>query len=180
MWLKLQDYLVQGLTQTEEPLIRKLALKIGIQRSTADPSSLSLMLSSDLFQILLHGLSSEDLNFSLLSQAELLKIAKFEVGIDHIFNSSSISILQQDIMHISEVVKFRVLEFLIQVCLVSEYGSGKCVSSGLLNELVTVFESDDVAEVLNVIEIFSNVFKNILFVFKSYIYSLFRKILGIR
>ena len=137
------------------------------------------MLSSDLFQILLHGLSSEDLSFSLLSQAELLKIAKFEVGIDHIFNSSSISILQ-DIMHISEVVKFRVLEFLIQVCLVSEYGSAKCVSSGLLNELVTVFESDDVAEVLNVIEIFSNVFKNILFVFKSYIYSLFRKILGIR
>ncbi|KAI7862526.1 26S proteasome non-ATPase regulatory subunit 5 [Spinellus fusiger] len=145
-----QDFLLQGLNHFT-PAIRCLSLE-QLEKSTVADDSVSAMVNSQAFPLLLTTLAFNDIGTATKAAAIVQKATLFPSGINA-FTSGMCPIILQQLSNINETVSFRIYDLLIHVIVASESVFRQCESSGLLGPIIEKVKSKDILVKLNTIEL---------------------------
>ncbi|XP_077050451.1 26S proteasome non-ATPase regulatory subunit 5 [Siphateles boraxobius] len=87
--------------------------------------------------------------------AALSKLSNTKAGLDALFRSDLLNKLK-DVMHTSDIIRYRVYELIVEVSTVSPVSLGYCANSSLLSQLLEELSGDDVLVRATAIEMVTN------------------------
>ncbi|CAG8510377.1 4399_t:CDS:10 [Funneliformis caledonium] len=152
--LGLKEYLTLGL-QFNSSEVRMLALS-QVEKCLESEETVIDLVRSQMLPVVLEGLGYDDNLISTKVTEFLVKFVNYASGLQALFDSGSIAILDQ-LSHGDETVKFRVFDLVSRISISSPEAFQLCETSGALNAITSELNSNDLLLKLNAIETFSKI-----------------------
>ncbi|CAI2161932.1 15845_t:CDS:10 [Funneliformis geosporum] len=152
--LELKEYLTLGL-QFNSSEVRMLTLS-QVEKCLESEETVQDLVRSPMFPVVLEGLGYDDNLISTKVTEFLVKLVSCSSGLQALFDSGSIAILDQ-LSHGDETVKFRVFDLVSRISISSPEAFQLCEMSGALNAITSELNSNDLLIKLNAIETFSKI-----------------------
>ncbi|XP_053503918.1 26S proteasome non-ATPase regulatory subunit 5 [Ictalurus furcatus] len=123
--------------------VKVLALtQIGRAVSDADGIS-EVMNNPEILQEVIQCIGAESIGVSKKAISALSKLSNTKAGLDALFRSDLLKKLN-DVMAISDIVRYRVYELVVEISSVSPVSLGYCASSSFVSKLLEELTGDDV------------------------------------
>ncbi|CAG8530247.1 12338_t:CDS:10, partial [Funneliformis mosseae] len=149
-----KEYLTLGL-QFNSSEVRMLALS-QVEKCLESEETVIDLVRSQMLPVVLEGLGYDDNLISMKVTEFLVKLVNYASGLQALFDSGSIAILDQ-LSHGDETVKFRVFDLVSRISISSPEAFQLCETSGALNAITSELNSNDLLLKLNAIETFSKI-----------------------
>ncbi|KAI8370415.1 26S proteasome non-ATPase regulatory subunit 5 [Radiomyces spectabilis] len=149
-----KTFLIQGLAHFS-PSIRYLCLQ-QVEKSLASDNSVSSMIHSDIFPLVLTTLAFQDTRTATKAVDIIARVALTEPGRVAFFSVQTVAMLRR-FLHVSGVVSFRVYELIVRVAASSDIAFQECELSGLLSHVVSEVKSEDLLLKMNAVDMLSEI-----------------------
>ncbi|KAI9482644.1 MAG: 26S proteasome non-ATPase regulatory subunit 5 [Benjaminiella poitrasii] len=149
-----KPFLIQGLTHFT-PEIRYLSLQ-QVFKCLASDADLTLMLSSDVFPLVVASVAFQDTKTANKACELLYRVATTPVGQEAFFSATCVTMLKQ-LLQINGTISFRVYELIIKVAVLSDDTFRECESLDLLTDFIKELESDDLLIKINALELMNEI-----------------------
>ncbi|KAI9244622.1 26S proteasome non-ATPase regulatory subunit 5 [Sporodiniella umbellata] len=148
------NFLIGGLTHYDSN-IRFLSIQ-QVFKCLESIESTESMIQSQIFIHVIVTLSFQDTKTAQKAGELLYEITKYAPGQEALLGPTACGILQQ-VLTVSETVKFRIYELIIKVASRSSEAFELCEKTGLLNTYLDELQADDLLVKLNAIEMLNEV-----------------------
>ncbi|XP_066502371.1 26S proteasome non-ATPase regulatory subunit 5 [Hoplias malabaricus] len=146
--------LQSGLNHPDDS-VKVLALsQIGRVVSHAE-GTIEVLNNPEILQDVIQSIGAERISVSKEAIATLLKLSNTKAGLDGLFHSDLLKDLK-DVMAISDVIRYRVYELVVELSLVSPVCLEYCANSRFISQLLEELTGDDVLIRATAIEMVTN------------------------
>ncbi|KAJ1146136.1 hypothetical protein NDU88_012418 [Pleurodeles waltl] len=97
----------------------------------------------ELLKQIIHCIGGEKISVAKEAIKSLSRIAQTKAGLEALFVSTLLNDLK-NVMAISDIVRYRVFELIVEISSVSEESLGYCIKSGFISQLLEELTGDDV------------------------------------
>ncbi|XP_047424913.1 26S proteasome non-ATPase regulatory subunit 5 [Mugil cephalus] len=141
----IQNYRVElqgGLTHPNEGV--KILALTQIGRIVAHPDAVAEILNyHDILRGVIQCIGEENMAVAKQAIQALSKLSHSKPGLDKLFNSDLLKAMK-DVMAISDIIRYRIYELVVEISSVSPISLGYCANSGLISQLLGELTGDDV------------------------------------
>ncbi|XP_056434755.1 26S proteasome non-ATPase regulatory subunit 5 isoform X1 [Gadus chalcogrammus] len=137
-----REALQGGLTHHAEGV--KILALTQIGRIVAHPEAVTEILNNDdILQEVIHCIGVDHIAVAKQAISSLSKLSHSKAGLDKLFRSSLLKDMK-DMMEISDIVRYRVYELVVDIASVSDISLGYCASSSFISQLLAELMGEDV------------------------------------
>jgi len=109
-----------------------------------------------LWDLFFNAIIGEDIGIAEKVTQILIQLSKNSEGLKAVFHNSILSQLKKSVQ-VNEIVKFRVLDLFTSISAISLQAFQLCESNGCLQEIIDSFNTNDLLQQLNVIELLEKI-----------------------
>ncbi|KAJ0012982.1 hypothetical protein NQD34_017316 [Periophthalmus magnuspinnatus] len=134
---------LQGGIKHNNDAVKILALT-QIGRIVEHPDAVTEILdNTELLCTVIHSIGEEKISVAKQAIQSLSKLSHSKAGLDKLFQSEMLKTLKE-VMAVSDVVRYRIYELVVEISSISPISFGYCVNSGLISQLLDELTGDDV------------------------------------
>jgi len=151
--------LMEGLNSKVSPEIRKLTLS-ALMQCSGNEKGISILNDQKLFELLIETIKTTETGIASNAAEIILKLCNFPLGLKLVFQINNISQLKKIASEKNGTIKFRALDLFASISSISQNTFHLCEENGMLDSIISSFQTDDILEQLNVIELLDKVILN--------------------
>ncbi|XP_020777527.2 26S proteasome non-ATPase regulatory subunit 5 [Boleophthalmus pectinirostris] len=146
---------LQGGVKHNSEAVKILALT-QIGRIVEHPDAVTEILdNNDLLCAVIHSIGEENISVAKQAIQSLSKLSNSKAGLDKLFQCDILNTIKE-VMAVSDIVRYRIYELVVEISSFSPISFGYCVNSGLISQLLGELTGDDVLIRVTAVEMVTN------------------------